>query len=374
MRILICTPYGIDEPRGNSVATGRLRDGFTGHGHEVLVLDHCERADRATTAAAARLFDPQVGLVMHGWRCAGSFQAVRSVSDAPLVVSLRGTDLNEMMKDLKRRATMLEVLDRCGGITVLTPEAKGRLAEARPSLAHKVEVIPNGISLPGAGQAQSAGLPWILPEGAIVFAGVAGIRGVKRPSWVVEGLRGLRGRGLDIRYVHAGPVLEKAEGERFLRVCREEPWVYYAGAVAHEQVPALLRRAHVFVSASRSEGMPHSVREAMLVGLPCLLSDIEGHRTLGRPGMEALFFRDRKDFMGKAVLLAGDPALRKRLGKMARTRAERRSGNGREIEGYLRFFARLVKGAGGATGRAVESRDTSAGVGPGEGRKRKVMP
>lgn len=361
MRIVLCTPYGIDEPRGNSVAARRLRDGFTGHGHDVLVLDHCERAARVMAARAARIFDPHVGLMMHGWRCAGSFLAIRSVSDAPLVVSLRGTDLNEMMKDLKRRATMLEVLDRCDGITVLTPEGKERLAEADPSLVKKARVIPNGIALPGAGQGQPNGFAWVPPEGATVFVGVAGIRGVKRPSWLVESLSRLREGGLDIHYVHAGPVLEEAEGERFRQICGKEPWVHYAGEVAHDQIPALLRLGKVFVSASRSEGMPHSVREAMLVGLPCLLSDIEGHRSLGRPGQEALFFRDRKDFMGKAALLAGDPALRERLGKKARTRAERRSGNGREIEAYLRLFERLVKGHGGSTRSPAGSRDGSAG-------------
>lgn len=341
MRIIICTPYGISEPRGNSIAATRLRDGFIDHGHNVLLLERCEGADERTAREAARSFNPHVGLVMHGWRCAGSFHAIRSVSNAPLVVSLRGTDLNEMMKDPGRQPTIREVLAGCEGITIFSREAMERLTQEDKSLARKIRIVSNGIVLPRAGEAGD--LSWVPPQRGLLFVGVAGIRRVKNLSWLVECLSALRQNGLDIHYVHAGPVLEEAEGERFLHICREEPWVHYAGKLPHEQIPGLLRLGHIFVSASRSEGMPHSAREAMLVGLPCLLSDIAGHRVLARAGREALLFRDRRDFTKKAAALAGNPGLRDRLKRGGRERVERACLNGKEIEAYLRFFSSLIR-------------------------------
>lgn len=341
MRIIICTPYDIREPRGNSVATVRLHDGFTSHGHEVLVLDRCEGADVGVVKEAALLFRPHVGLVMHGWRCAGSFRAIRAVSDVPLVISLRGTDLNEMMKDPTRRIVLRETLDQCDGIIVFSREALLTLAEEDQSLGRKSWVIPNGIALPEAGNGDI--LSWTPPKGGIVFVGIGGIRRVKNPSWLAESLVSVRESGLDIHYVHAGPVLEKEEGERFLEICRREPWVHYAGELPREQIPYLLRRSHVFVSASKSEGMPHSVTEAMLVGVPCLLSDIAGHRVFARSGREALLFRERKDFVKKAATLATDVGLQERLKTRAKERVNRMSRRGKEIESYLRLFSNLVE-------------------------------
>ena len=43
------------------------------------------------------------------------------------------------------------------------------------------------------------------------------------------------------------------------------------------------------------------MREAMFVGLPCLLSDIEGHRMLAEEGVEVCLFRDEEDFARKLI-------------------------------------------------------------------------
>lgn len=48
-------------------------------------------------------------------------------------------------------------------------------------------------------------------------------------------------------------------------------------------VGAYYRMADVFLSASRTEGMPYAVLEAAYCGLPLVLSDIEQHRTLRLP-------------------------------------------------------------------------------------------
>jgi glycosyltransferase involved in cell wall biosynthesis len=246
-----------------------------------------------------------------------------------------------MIEDREMGPAIREVLSWCDGIAVFSRGALQRLAREGHVLAGKSRIIPNGVSLPGNGEVGR--FSRAVPCDGIVFVGVGGIREVKGLSWLAENLSALRKSGLDIHYVHAGPVLEKEEGARFLRICREEPWIHYAGEVPHEQVFSFLRLGDVFVSASRSEGMPHAVREAMLAGLPCLLSDIEGHRALARSGREAIFFGDAADFAAKATTLAGDSGLRERLKKGAKERVERMCLNGKEIDAYLHFFSDLVK-------------------------------
>ena len=58
----------------------------------------------------------------------------------------------------------------------------------------------------------------------------------------------------------------------------DHPRVHLMGAV--DDVAELLSAADVFVSMSRSEGLPNAVMEAMACGLPCVLSDIPPHREM----------------------------------------------------------------------------------------------
>jgi len=54
-----------------------------------------------------------------------------------------------------------------------------------------------------------------------------------------------------------------------------------------EDVSPLLQAADVFVFPSRREGLPNAVLEALAVGLPCVLSNIEPHRELAETNPQA---------------------------------------------------------------------------------------
>lgn len=58
----------------------------------------------------------------------------------------------------------------------------------------------------------------------------------------------------------------------------KESSIYFAGNVSN--VDEYLAAADIFISASKSEGMPLAVLEAMRSGLPLLLSDIEPHEEI----------------------------------------------------------------------------------------------
>lgn len=66
--------------------------------------------------------------------------------------------------------------------------------------------------------------------------------------------------------------------------------------------------ADVYVSASRHEGIPVAVLEAMTVKTPCLVSDIAGHRTLLKHAQTLTLFAedDEADFLSKLDQLIND--------------------------------------------------------------------
>jgi len=90
-----------------------------------------------------------------------------------------------------------------------------------------------------------------------------------------------------------------------------------------EDVAALLRAADIFVLASHREGMPRSIIEAMMSGLPVVSSDIRGSREEVVDGETGTLVpvRDAGALGAALAVLAGDAAERKRLGQAGRARA-----------------------------------------------------
>jgi glycosyltransferase involved in cell wall biosynthesis len=337
MRILMCVPYSLGEPTGNSVAARRLLAGFLARGAAVEALEPpaVQQADRVQSVA--RAFRPDGVLVLHAWRCSAAFWGIGEVSSAPRVVSMRGTDINEMLDDSATRDELTRILDAAAAIVVFHQAVADRLRVHRPAWAAKVCVIPNGVELPHSNVDYRARLH--IPREAFVFGSVAGLREVKRPLLILPWLMRLREAHPSLTWLHAGPPLEEPVVAAFHEFARGRPWVHHVDHVPHDEIDSFLRAMDVFVASSRSEGMPHAAREAMLAERPCLLSDIEGHRAMASTDREALFFADEPGFMAGASRLISEGRLRAALGAAARVRIEREIRESDEIGAYLRLLA-----------------------------------
>ncbi len=88
-------------------------------------------------------------------------------------------------------------------------------------------------------------------------------------------------------------------------------------------IAALLAAADIFALPSHFEGLPMSVIEAMLCGLPVVASAIRGPREQVLPERTGLLVppRDHAALAAALCRLAGDAALRRRLGEAGRARA-----------------------------------------------------
>ena len=339
MRILICLPFEAQAAKGNSVAATRLAAGFRQHGEAVTVLGHPDVDVEASVLARVASLQPDVVLVLHAWRCAAACRALRRVPRLPLVVSMRGTDLNDMLGQGERGAQIAQTLTEAAAIVVFHEPARQRLLAHCPAWAAKAQVIPNGVNLPSSTVDYRTRLA--LPRSAVVFVAVAGLRDVKRPLWPIPLLARLRSAAADVFWLHAGPALEPEVARQLEGLLGRHAWLRHVEQVPHAEIDSFLRAGDVFVSASRSEGMPHAVREAMLTGRALLLSDIEGHRNLAAAEGEALFFTDEEAFLRQAGRLVADPGLRQGLGAAARQRVLADLRQNDEIEAHLNLFRGL---------------------------------
>jgi glycosyltransferase involved in cell wall biosynthesis len=251
----------------------------------------------------------------------------------PYAVSLRGTDANEMLADPRHGPAVRAALAGAERIAVFHSAMRQQLVEQEPGVAGRVRVVSNGLSLPASNVDYRARLG--LPPEAFVFVSLAGLREVKRPLFPVEHLAPLAWEFPRLRFVRAGPALETPVADALCALVAAHAWVHDAREIPHDTVDSFLRMGDVFVSASRSEGMPHAVREAMLTGRALLLSDIPGHRALAAPEQEALFFDNAAAFQAAARRLLSDAGLRRRLGAAARARVEAELAAHDEIGEYL---------------------------------------
>ncbi len=90
-----------------------------------------------------------------------------------------------------------------------------------------------------------------------------------------------------------------------------------------EDIPALLAAADVFALPSHFEGLPMSVIEAMLTGLPVVAADVSGPREQVVQGVTGLLAPAMQvPPLARALArLVADPALRTRMGEAGRLRA-----------------------------------------------------
>lgn len=96
--------------------------------------------------------------------------------------------------------------------------------------------------------------------------------------------------------------------------------IEFAGVLPHEQLPAVLQQAALFVLPSLSEGHPKALLEAMSCGLPCVGTNVPGVRDVIRDGDNGLLCElTPHDIAQKISQVLANPVLAHHLGQQARS-------------------------------------------------------
>ena len=149
---------------------------------------------------------------------------------------------------------------------------------------------------------------------------------VKRLELLVDALRRLKDRVPRLVLVLVGG---GGELERIRRLVAERGLsdrVIFTGFVENPvRVQAAL---DLYVAASRKEGLPLAVLEAMAAGLAVVATDVPGHRDVVAPGETGLLVapEDPAALAEAVATLLSDPARRKSLGQAGRERVRQEFG------------------------------------------------
>ena len=116
---------------------------------------------------------------------------------------------------------------------------------------------------------------------------------------------------------------DQAALQRLALRCGVDQAVRFLGL--RSDVERYLWAADLFVFASRFEGMPLAVLEAMACGLPCAISDIPPHREVSGDGDVALLVRSEPAAWSEAILrMLTDQPLSRELAAAALARTQAR--------------------------------------------------
>jgi glycosyltransferase involved in cell wall biosynthesis len=204
-------------------------------------------------------------------------------------------------------------------------ESQAREAE-RVKLGDPVRsrVIVNGIDVEATQVAAEHGAlskrALGFPDGTLLLGCIARLDTRKGLEILLESVRRLAERYPSIGLVLVGAgrreneLRARAAGDGLLSRVR------FTGALvdAHRVLPAL----DVYVSASRGEGLPLSLLEAMACSLPIVATRVTGHVDVVHDGVTGLLTEpdDPADFARALSLLADQPDLRRTMGRAGRHR------------------------------------------------------
>lgn len=165
-------------------------------------------------------------------------------------------------------------LRRAEGAIFLTRHAADRIQEVTGPLSG-ARVIPHGVS--DRFRQITSGGRWSREVAAPIRCLYVSNAEMYKHQWVVIKAVGmLRERGHNVRLLLVGGGRGRPQqliDEELARTDPQREFVEIEGFARHDDIPALLAQADVFIFASSCENMPNTLVEAMASGLPIACSD-----------------------------------------------------------------------------------------------------
>jgi len=178
----------------------------------------------------------------------------------------------------------------------------------------KSRIVPNGAPVDLITQADPVRLTTNVPSAYILTAGHLIER--KGVDLLLKALKIARDRGHEMNLVVAGEGPERVNLVRLAEEAGISKNVYFVGNQSHEQVLELMKYCLFFVLASRAEGMPLVVAEAMACGKAVVSTNLNGVPEIVQNGQTGLLVEpENPQALAKGLItLSENPALRETLG------------------------------------------------------------
>ncbi|MBP6016366.1 MAG: glycosyltransferase [Candidatus Promineofilum sp.] len=262
-----------------------------------------------------------------------------------LSVSFRGYDLNYVgLDDPDYYGQLWATVD---AIHLLGHDLRRRALRRGCPPDKPYALIPPAIDVGFFAPADGARQPATIgPDRPLRILSVGRLEWKKGYEYALSAVRLLGERGVPFEYhiVGDGSFLESLAFARYELGLEDR--VTFRGAQPHPAVLERMKWADVFLHPAVSEGFCNAVIEAQAMRLPVVAADADGLAENVADGETGFVVarRDAAALADKLALLAGDPALRRRIGAAGRARVENCFSLPQQIAAFDRFYREGVTG------------------------------
>lgn len=162
------------------------------------------------------------------------------------------------------------------------------------------------------------------------IVGVGRMEEQKNPKLFIEIISGLKLIDPTIKALWIGDGSLKDECEELNRKLNAD--IEFTGWLSNNETIKYLQQSSVYLQTSRWEGLPYSVLEAFLVGLPVVASDIESHRDIMENSYLGFIAENQTQYIDYILKLLNSEDLCRSISEINRNKLE---------ESYLTFSRAL---------------------------------
>ena len=224
-----------------------------------------------------------VQIIHANWSAIGMLAGIAGlIIQKPVITTVRGSDITRLRQSrIDRLITRLCLASNRYVICVST-SIHDELCMLYPSTRHKLKIIHNGVDqglLDIYPHAKSTGDPLkLITVGSLIPR--------KSINTIITAVADCDNCTLTI----IGDGSEQKQLKALTRQVGIEERVMFKGVLAQQEVFSELAKADVFILASKSEGRPNVVIEAMAAGLPVIVSKIDAVTDFVKPEKTGLLF------------------------------------------------------------------------------------
>ena len=329
---------------------GSMGEELIAAGVDVVSLDRRPGLDfRVSRRMAAAARDRQID-VIHAHQYTPFFYAALAKpllwpTMPKLILTEHGRHFPSVVSP-KRRAFNRLILDRCAdAVNACCLFSARDLSRVDGFSGARIEIIENGIEVDRYGPTldmPAHKLKMGLDPRRRYIAHVARHHPEKDQTTLIRAYSAISAEFPDVDLLLVGDGQLRHELEGLTRTLNVVERVHFVGI--RKDVPDWLRAADIYALTSIIEAASLTLMEAMVTGLPSVVSNVGGNPELVRDNIEGLHF-ERGDAVGCAAAfrrLLADPTLSHRLGSAARSRAIARYRLGDTVSAYYRLYCKLT--------------------------------